>query len=535
VEQLVTESKSNPRPRQETATVKVPKQLQVGARHRFSWSIVLGATVLVGFALRMFHLDTQSVWYDEIFAMSVSRFGFAHMHKALIQDLVHPPLHYYALHEWFRVFGFGVFQGRLLSALFGTLAIVMIYVLADYLFDRTAALLSAVLLAFSQLAIMYSQEARPYAQLSLLYIGCVYLFLRALREKSLRLWLGFLGVACLLVYTHYYGFLAIASLMAFGLLRRKEYSLPPVWLWGGICGLALGYVPWLASGIMREAFRGEKVQRLNTMAQSVSGPVHWFSLATAIDVFNNGRPSGLMSSCPAWTFVVGGLLFCVPAALALLPLVDRRSKRREDVRERESVVYLLLLCTIPIALALVAGLLYGTYDVKYVAFCAVPYYILVARGLSMGDSSAARRVMVTLILAYSVWSLRANYFIPYKEDYKHALASVAYDYRPNDCAVVAPPWEERQARWAWSIYEGTKPGPQVIPLNSATPKSACERVWLISVLDRSNPQAIRVAEFAREQLTRTYVEHQRKSFFWVDVDLYAPAGAPLQAEMSVAR
>jgi hypothetical protein len=383
---------------------------------------------------------------------------------------------------------------------------------------------------------MYSQEARPYAQFLLLYLGCAYLFLRALREKRLGIWLGCLGLVSLLIYTHYYGFLAIASFCAFGFVQRKEYSLPWAWLWGGICGVALGYVPWLSSGIVNEALRGEKMQRINTMAHSVSGPVHWYTLATAINIFNNGRPSGLMSSCPAWTFIAGGLLFCLPAALALLPLTDPRSRRRDEGRERESVLYLLLLFAVPVGLALLAGLLYGAYDVKYVAFCAAPYYILVARGLSLGDSLAARRVMLTLILAYSTLSLRANYLVPYKEDYKHALASVAYDYQPSDCAVIAPPWEERQAKWAWLIYEGAKRAPQVIPLNAATPNSgACERVWLISVLDRSNPQAIRAAESARQQLARTYFEHQRRSFFWVDVDLYAPAGVRLQAELSAAR
>jgi len=536
VEQLVTQSKRKPHRWQDFETLKVTTPLGVGARHRFPWFILLGATALVGFALRMFRLDSQSVWYDEVFALSVSRLPFGQMHKALLQDLVHPPLHYYMMHEWFRVFGFGVFQARLMSAVFGALAVLLIYFLADYLFDRRAALISSALLAFSQLAIMYSQEARPYAQFSLLYLGCIYFFLRALREKRLGMWLGFLCCACLLIYTHYYGFLAIASLFAFAFVRRKEYSLPSTWLWGGVFGMALGYVPWLSSGIVSEALRGEKIQRLNAMAHSVSAPVHWFTLATAINVFNNGRLSGLMSSCPAWTFVVGGLLFCLPAALALLPLLDPPGTRLEQARERESVLYLLLLLTVPIALALLAGLLYRTYDIKYVAFCAVPYYILVARGLSLGDSSAARRIMVTLILAYSVLSLRANYFINYKEDYKHALASIANDYQPSDCEVVAPTWEERQARWAWSIYQGDKSTPQILPLDSVTPGSGgCERVWLISVFDRSNPEAIREAELARQQLTQTYLEHQRRRFFWVDVDLYAAAEAKLQAETKATR
>jgi len=53
-------------------------------------------------------------------------------------------------------------------------------------------------------------------------------------------------------------------------------------------------------------------------------------------------------------------------------------------------------------------------------------------------------------------------------------------------------------------------------------------------LDRSNPQAIRAAESAQLQLARTYLEHQRRNFFWIDVDLYAAAGTRLQAEMNAA-
>ena len=101
---------------------------------------------------------------------------------------------------------------------------------------------------------------------------------------------------------------------------------------------------------------------------------------------------------------------------------------------------------------------------------------------------------------------------------------------------MAPPWEERQERWAWSIYKSDKPGPQVIPLNSATPAAgSCERVWLISILDRKNPAAVKAAESARQRLAQAYLELQRRKFFWVDVDLYAAAGAKLQAEMNVGR
>jgi hypothetical protein len=249
--------------------------------------------------------------------------------------------------------------------------------------------------------------------------------------------------------------------------------------------------------------------------------VYWFTFITALNTFNNGRPNGLLEAAPWWTFIVGGLLFSLPAAFALWPLVRWQSQGTYKESERENLVYLVLLSVVPMALALAAGFLRGTYDVKYVAFCATPYYILAARGISIQSSAVLRWALLVLILAYSARSLRANYFIPYKEDYKHALASVARDYRPGDCVVVAPPWEERQARWAWTIYESAQPGLRVIPLDSAlSAKGECERVWLISVMYRGTPPAVREAQAARRRLAQTHSQLERRRFLWVDVDLY---------------
>jgi 4-amino-4-deoxy-L-arabinose transferase-like glycosyltransferase len=498
---------------------------QAGPQRRFPSSILLAGVVLLGLALRLYRIGSQSVWYDEVFALTVSRLPWTQMNAALVRDLVHPPLHYYLLHGWLEAFGFGPLQGRLLSALFGTLAVLMMYPLARYLFGRRAALLSALLLACSQLAVMYSQEARPYAQFLLFFLCCVYLFLRALREKRLPLWIAFLCLASLAIYTHYYGFFVLGSLLLFGIVYRNRYSLPPTWLLGGVFWLALAYLPWLSSGIIGQALHGQKAQKL---ASAHSGPAygHWFTAIASLNTFNNGRLNGLLSSAPWWTFIVGGVLFALPAALAMRPPVVRQHESTDEGTERENLVFLLLLLAVPTAVAFTAGFLRRPYEVRYIAFCAAPYYILVARGISTMRSAALRWAFIVFLLAYSAWSLRANYFIPYKEDYKNALASLARDYQPGDCAVVAPPWEERQARWAWSIYEGDQQEPRVIPLDSALSSAAgCKRVWLISVIHQDWPRATEEAESARRRLAQTYAEIERRRFFWVDIDLFCAVRA----------
>src|SRR5271166_6162154 len=52
---------------------------------------------LFGFALRVLYLNHESVSGDEAFSMSVSQLPLKEMLAALVQDFVHPPLHYFVL------------------------------------------------------------------------------------------------------------------------------------------------------------------------------------------------------------------------------------------------------------------------------------------------------------------------------------------------------------------------------------------------------------------------------------------------------
>ena len=128
------------------------------------------------------------------------------------------------------------------------------------------------------------------------------------------------------------------------------------------------------------------MQRIDSMAHSVSGPVHWFTLATAINIFEQWPAQRADVEFPRVDFCRSRRLAVLLAGGACTFAVNATGAQENgEARERESLLYLLLLFTVPVVLALVAGFLYGTYDVKYVAFCAAPYYILVARGLSLGE------------------------------------------------------------------------------------------------------------------------------------------------------
>ena len=477
--------------------------------------VILSVVVLAGVLLRLFRLDHQSLWYDEALTLRASRLPFAEMTARVIEDFAHPPLHHYVLHAWFGLVGFGSFEARLLSVIFGCLAVVGIYLLANYLFEQQTALLAAILLSVSQIGVFYSQEARPYTQLLLIVLCLAYLLVIALRDNHAYAWWGFVCLSVALVYTHYHGVLVVASLLLYAFLYRRRYSIPRAWWVGGaVLGFVL-FAPWLLGGMMRQT---------QIWGQTLLGGqphyfnVHWWTFLSTLNRFNNGKPLGFFAATPWWVFLAGGLLFTVPALLALKALFTRRRSSPLGRSYRENVVLVAVLWLVPVLLALALGIINVQYDLRYVSFCAAPYYILVARGLTSLGSVRLRQILVVAIIVYSAYSLRANYFIPYKENYRDSLGHMAREYKEGDCSVFLPEWG---VPLQWDIYYGNEPELQVETLDSVISSSSqCDRVWLISY--RRTTEAAGQSDAGKRRLEFTHATVEEKHYFWVDLGLYVP-------------
>src|ERR1039458_3446606 len=93
----------------------------VNARRRLSRTGVAAAVLallLLSAGLRLYRLQAQGGWGNEAFSMVTSRLSTQEMNTRLVKDFIHPPLYQYALHWWFGIVGFGVFQARVLSVVF---------------------------------------------------------------------------------------------------------------------------------------------------------------------------------------------------------------------------------------------------------------------------------------------------------------------------------------------------------------------------------------------------------------------------------
>jgi mannosyltransferase len=158
--------------------------VELAGRKITTYGVALFCIVLIGAFLRFYHLGTQSLWYDEAFSVWISKLSVPQLVQATAVD-VHPPFYYLLLHYCMMFFGTSESTVRLLSALFGILAIPMIYMVGRQLFNREAGLMAALILTFSSFNIAYSQETRMYSLMALLALLSMYYFIRSLQGNTL--------------------------------------------------------------------------------------------------------------------------------------------------------------------------------------------------------------------------------------------------------------------------------------------------------------------------------------------------------------
>jgi hypothetical protein len=345
-------------------------------------------------------------------------------------------------------------------------------------------------------------------------VCAAYLLVRALNERSVPLWWAFVLATAAMLYTHYFAVFAAGVMYVYAFLFRRKYELPLGRLIGGVIVVGALLAPWLVSGVVEQALHSHK-----TLPEK-QGPwfrVHWWTLGTTINDFNNGNYFGVESGSKWWNYLAGALLLCLPAALAMKPLLQRRPAEALASSDRERLLFVAALFVLPLCFPLALGTWNVQYHPRYVLLVVAPYYLLVARGLVSLHSPALRRSLITLLLLYSLGSLYAVYFMPYKEDYRGALGEVARGYREGDCALFVP----NKIPLQWSIYYGDPSKLRVVTVDQALhDKATCRRIWAVSYCRAA--KACDLAHRELQGLQQHYVPLELKRYFWVEVQLFEP-------------
>jgi 4-amino-4-deoxy-L-arabinose transferase-like glycosyltransferase len=182
--------------------------------------LLIGLTV-IGAALRLATVGSQSYWLDEALAVRELHLSFGTMLSSIGTNEPNPPLFFVLAWPWVKVLGTSEAGLRSLSVLAGTAMIPIAYFCGRELISRRAALLAAAFVTVNPFMIWYSQEAREYMLLAA-FCGASFLFFaRSWHEASRRNLIWWTAFSALAVLTHYFAAFLIAP-EAIGLLYRAR-------------------------------------------------------------------------------------------------------------------------------------------------------------------------------------------------------------------------------------------------------------------------------------------------------------------------
>jgi mannosyltransferase len=405
------------------------------------------AIVFAGAFLRLYQLEAESLWHDEMVSV-----GFAHLENlSRILEASKTdnnfPLYYTILHYWIAFFGDSEFSVRFPSALVGIFSVVAMYRVGCLLFGRNEGLVASLILALSSLHIYYSQEARVVELMTLLALLSFYFFLKTLSQGEFAARAGYVVCTAALLYSHIYGLFVVFAqnlyYFAARLLFAGKVSLEST-------GQARGGAPGLGGWILLQALLLVLyVPGLVLLAGWILEPAgrDWIQRPSLGSVYVS---LGIYAGSP--------LLLVLLLALSLLATVGLI---RTGTNGRKKLGLLLAWFFTPVALPVVISLLSSpVFHYRYGIVATPALYLLAAKGAQDASTAfaswgALRREPTRAPRASTAWFLVAvaalavlssgvlwRYFNTVdKTQWREAAEHVEATAQANDLVLVYPGYE----------------------------------------------------------------------------------------------
>lgn len=210
--------------------------------------ILLLVILAVGLSLRLYNIDKQGIWYDELHSIIPTN-----PTNSLVSVIEYckndqPPAFFLTLYFWYNLFPYNEASGKVLCAIIGVLGIVSMYFLGKEVGGRNVGLAVSFLTAGNIFHVYYSQELRFYGLLFLMTCLSFLFFIRFIKSPTTKNQLFFAITTTLLLYTHYFGLVVTMTqaiiFMIIGLVYRKGVRFL---LKGLACAaiVLIAFLPWI--------------------------------------------------------------------------------------------------------------------------------------------------------------------------------------------------------------------------------------------------------------------------------------------------
>lgn len=369
-------------------------------------SIVL-ALVLVNVALKLLWLGVNDLSYDEPFTVYWSQQPIGRFWEMLRTEN-NPPLYFLLIKAWSAVVPFEAAWLRVPSALFSALAVWPMFLLSKRMAGIRAAVVSSLLFTLNNHHYGFAHEVRAYALFALLAITGMWLLWRAKDTpgNGICTLLLLSALNALIVYTHFFGWLAISGQALCVLALPELRHLRRNFLLGATLTI-LCFSPYL-------------VIFLHRAGESLSAGT-WLEAPATEEVYNM---IWRWSNAP-----VLAVTFLVVIATAMA-----RSKARPPVLR-----FAALWCLVPLLGLFLVSLFMPMFLDRYLVFAAPGFALLVA-GSFEHLGLPPRWIQAACIGAVAGMAIT---FTPWKEGRYQPVRVVQQVDRwcGSDCAVeVVPPW-----------------------------------------------------------------------------------------------
>jgi mannosyltransferase len=393
----------------------------------FRKAVPVGLLVTLALGLRLYHLGQENFWFDELWQVRVASQGVSD----IILNYVDPsrwtepwksdqaPLSFLVTHfflaskdiEW---------SARLPSAIFGALGVLALFLFGSQLFSYRVALLATIFLALSPLHLRYSQEARWYAQWSLITTLSYVLLLHAYKTRRAASWVSYGLLMLLNIYTFIYAFLVIvAQAITAWWLQRLSKGRQRL-----LVKFALGHllIACAAAPVLWRTFSAYNTSTgMSRPATLMELPYTFFAYTAGFTV---GPTLHYLHSLPSAFSLVADYPSIVVFFAVFLP-VFALGIYRVILDPPASALLLPWLFAPPILAFLVGGLSNVTYQVRY-TFASLPAFVLV---LALGALSLQPKIIrsgaIGVIFFCSAFSM-ANFYWDGRYDKEDVKGAVTY-------------------------------------------------------------------------------------------------------------
>jgi mannosyltransferase len=512
--------------------------------------------ILLGFGLRVYLLDGQSLWWDELYTTTQAAMTPGELIESLFEDRVHTPLYFFVLLGWAEI-GRSAFILRYFSVIVGVLTIPLIYVTGQRLNGRAVGLVAAFLLAIAPFHIWFSQDARMYSFLALNALAANYFLLRLLHREKRGDWIAYTIALTFTMYSHFLGVLIlIAHYAFFSFYYRYHNRQNPErfkrWFLSGTVAAIL-FLVWFLAIFLISSFTEAWISWI--------APVRWYEPLVTLFSFSIGPSIDPATFWPYVAFVIY-LVGMVAASF-----YAGREDSGEMTTERLSLRLLLFWLIVPLLLLTAVSLDYGIPDQRFIymdryIISLLPAFVLLA---AWGLVLLARQrwsprwllpLLLGLILLPTLFAWHNLYFNPNyaREDWRSAFNQIEITHRDNDLLLLTETQLLPHSYYGSSIDYAVLPAlfefddvesqpcdtrsqciEETLQAQMAALPAGVERVWMMQVYDNAHTHGFPQTRNAlfnadirneyRQWLDREYTAVEEWQFTGMSLTLYDITGS----------